>query len=190
MKIAVDVVGVLLDNIVTFFKIYNDKFKTEYEKKDISHWEFFKELNLTREKFLKLFYKTFEYHERIPFIDDEAPMYMKRLNQVHNLYILSALDSMYKNSLKNQLEFNNIKQNTQYIEMIIVPEIPYDLKLKNEFEIYVDDNPNLVEPIKSLNNRYLLLFNQPWNQDAICEQNVFRVNNWKEIYEIIQNVIN
>ena len=74
--------------------------------------------------------------------------------------------------------------------MIVVPETPYDLKLKIEFEIYVDDNPNLVEPIKNLKNRYLLLFNQPWNLDSICEQKIFRVNNWKEIYEIIQNFIN
>ncbi|MFW9987144.1 MAG: hypothetical protein ACFFC3_00645 [Candidatus Odinarchaeota archaeon] len=190
MKIAIDVVGVLLDNMVTFLKIYNDIFKTEYDREDFSHWEFFKELNLTTEEFLKLFYKTFEYPEEIPFIDDEAPKYMRRLNQMHDLYILSALDSNYKNSLKNQLEFNNIKQNIHYKEMLIVPETPYDLKLKSEFDIYVDDNPNLVEPIKNLKNRYLLLFNQPGNQNSICEQNVIRVNNWKEIYEIIQNIIN
>ncbi|MFX1258515.1 MAG: hypothetical protein ACFFAN_11685, partial [Promethearchaeota archaeon] len=110
MKIAIDVVGVLLDNIVTFIKIYNDMFKTEYVKKDISHWEFFKELNLTTEEFLRLFYKTFDNPGAIPFIDNEAPNYMKRLNSEHDLYILSALDSKYRNSLKNQLEFKNIKQ--------------------------------------------------------------------------------
>ncbi len=144
---------------------------------------------LTTDKFLKLFYKTFNNPERIPFIDDDAPMYMRRLNNEHDLYILSALDSKYQNSLKKLLDFNNIKQDIHYKDIIIVPETPYDLKLKKEFEIYIDDNPNLIEPIKNLKCRYLLLFNQPWNQDSLCEQNIIRVYNWKEIYKIIQNFI-
>ncbi len=41
MKIAIDVVGVLLDNLTTFIEIYNDNFKTNYVKKDIRYWEFF-----------------------------------------------------------------------------------------------------------------------------------------------------
>ena len=61
MKIAIDVVGVLLDNLATFINIYNEIFKTEYVKKDIRYWEFFRELNLTTEEFFKLFYKTFEW---------------------------------------------------------------------------------------------------------------------------------
>lgn len=188
MKIAIDVVGVLLDNLKTFIKIYNKKYKTNYIKNDITYWEFFKELNLTNEEFLKLFYETFEYPEGIPFIDDEAPLFMKKLNQTHGLSILSALKSSYRNALIEQLEFYDVKQHIHYKEMIIVPEMPYDLKLKHGFEIYVDDNPYLVEPIKKLKERYLLLFDQPWNQNSKCEKNVIRVNNWNEIYETIQNL--
>ena len=188
MKIAIDVVGVLLDNLETFIQIYNETFNTNHTKKDIKYWEYFKELNLTTEEFLKLFYKTFEHPESIPFIDDEAPVYMKKLNHVHNMYILSALDIKYRISLIKQLELYHVKQHIHYKEMIIVPETPYDLKLNHEFDIYVDDNPHLVEPIKKLKDRHLLLFNQPWNQDATCEQNVIRVNNWKEIHNIIQNL--
>ncbi len=188
MKIAVDVVGVLLDNLETFIKIYNEKYKTNYIKNDIRYWEFFRELNLTNEEFLELFYQTFEYPEVIPFIDDQAPIYMKKLNHLHDLYILSALNSSYRNSLINQLEFYDIKKHIHYKEIIIVPEMPYDIKIKHGFEIYVDDNPYLIEPIKKLKDRYLLLFNQPWNKDSNCENNVIRVYNWKEIYEIIQNL--
>ncbi|GAG95475.1 unnamed protein product, partial [marine sediment metagenome] len=62
---------------------------------------------------------------------------------------------------------------------------PYDIKMKQNYDVYVDDNPNLVEPIKKLKNRNLLLFDQPWNQNSVCENNVYRVYNWEEVYKKI-----
>ena len=47
------------------------------------------------------------------------------------------------------------------------------------------DNPNLVEPIKNKKERRLLLYDQPWNQNSVCKDNVIRVYNWKEVYETI-----
>lgn len=177
--------GVLLDNFITFIQIYNEKYNTSYSKDDIKYWEFFKELDLTIEDFLNLFYKTFENPAKIPFMDAEAPMYMKKLNQMHEIYLLSALDLKYKEIMKKQLEFYHIVRSIHYKDMIIVPETPYDIKLSHYFKIYIDDNPHLVEPIKKLKDRYLLLYNQPWNQDSLCTDKVIRVSNWREIYQTI-----
>ncbi|MFX1273623.1 MAG: hypothetical protein ACFFBP_13635 [Promethearchaeota archaeon] len=188
MKIAIDVVGVLLDNIEIFIKIYNETFKTQHVKEDIKRWDFYEELNLTAEEFITFFYKTMEHPEEIPFIDDDALIYMEKLNKMHEVHILSALDSKCRNSLEKQLELHDLKKDIHYKEMIVVPETPYDVKLTYEYHVYVDDNPNLVEPIKKLKDRFLLLFNQPWNQDSTCEHNVIRVYNWKEIFKIIQNI--
>ncbi len=110
--------GVLLDNLVTFLEIYNKKFKTEHIKEDIKYWEYFEELKMTTEQFFKLFYKTFDYLEDVPFIDEEAPTYMKKLNKVNDLFILTALDPNYRNLLVKQLESCQIKQPVHYKEMI------------------------------------------------------------------------
>lgn len=188
MRIAIDVVGVILDNLETFIKMYNEAFNTNHKKGDIKHWDYYKELNLSTDEFFELIHKTFDFPRNIPFIDEDAPRYMKELNRAHDLCILSALSAEHKNSLIKCLEFYNIKEGIHYKKALIVPERPYAVKLDLDFEIYVDDNPHLVEPIKMLEGTHLLLFDQPWNRDVICEKNVFRVFNWKEIFDHIQGI--
>ena len=112
------------------------------------------------------------------FIDDKAAEIMKDLYQKHEVYILSALNSEYKTHVVEKLNGHNVKKGEQYIEMIVVAERHWDLKINHKFDIYIDDNPNLVEPIKKLKRRYLLLYDQPWNQDIICADNIIRVYDW------------
>ena len=121
----------------------------------------------------------------VPFIDDEASEYMKKLNSIHDVQILSALDTQYTPHVVKKLISHGIEEGTQYRKLIIIKEKPWDLKLAHDFDVYVDDNPHLVEPIKQINDRYLLLYDQPWNQDSFCEKNIFRVKNWKDVFDTI-----
>jgi uncharacterized HAD superfamily protein len=187
MRIAVDINGVLIDNMENFVDLYNKLHKTQYEKKDVTNWEFYHDWGFSDKEFFELFYKTYDNMNSIKFIDHNAPKIMKKLNKIHDVYLLSALNSLYESLLIEKLNYHNIQKGIHYKEVIIVPDRPWDLKAKHEFDIYIDDNPNLIEPIKGL-NRYLLLYDQPWNQDCIAEKNIFRVHNWKQIFKIINQL--
>ena len=88
----------------------------------------------------------------------------------------------------NKLNLHNIREGIEYVELILLHHKPYDIKMKQNYDVYVDDNPNLVEPIKRLEDRTLLLFDQPWNQESVCEKNVYRVYDWNEINEKIREL--
>jgi len=188
MKIAVDINGVLFSVIDKFVEYFNERHETHYTKKDVIKWEFYNDWNSSEREFLELFYKAYENIMDIPFINDKASEYMKRLNLKHDVQILSGGNPQYTSQIIEKLNFHGIEEGMQYRELIIIKEKPWDLKLTHDFDLYVDDNPNLVEPIKHLNERYLLLYDQPWNQDSICEKNVIRVRNWKEVYDTIQDL--
>ena len=47
MRIAIDIDGVLLDLMVSYCEIFNERHKTEYTKKDVKNWEFFRDWNST-----------------------------------------------------------------------------------------------------------------------------------------------
>ena len=185
MKIAVDINGVLFSTIDKFIEYFNDRHGTRYTKKDVTQWEFYKDWNSSEQEFFELFYMAFDNIMDVPFIDEEASEYMKILNSTHDVQILSALDTQYTPHVVEKLIFHGIEEGTQYRKLIIIKEKPWDLKLAHEFDVYVDDNPHLVEPIKQMNDRYLLLYDQPWNQDSICKKNIFRVKNWKDVFDTI-----
>ena len=62
---------------------------------------------------------------------------------------------------------------------------PYDLKINEPFDVYVDDNPNLANAIQKTDDKYLLLYDQPWNQKIDNTNKIIRVFNWKDIYTVL-----
>ena len=188
MRIAIDIDGVLLDLMVTYCEIFNKKYNTEYTVQDVKHWEFFRDWNISEKESFEIFYELYKNSMPIPFIDERAPEYMRKLNNSHELYIVSAREPQYRSQTLKKLNYHNVKKNLHYIELILLHHKPYDSKINQDFDVYVDDNPNLAKSIKKMKNRYLLLYDQPWNQEVICKDNVIRVFNWKEVYETINEM--
>jgi 5'(3')-deoxyribonucleotidase len=124
----------------------------------------------------------------VPFIDENAPKIMKRLNELYDVDIVSARLPEYRSSILKKLNTHNVKEGIQYVELILLHHKPYDIKMKQNYDVYVDDNPNLVDPIKRMKDRTLLLFDQPWNRKSVCENNVHRVYSWEEIYQKIREM--
>jgi len=185
MKIAIDIDGVLLDIIVRYCEIYNKRYGTNYKKNDVTKWDFFNDWNIDEETAFKIFFEIYEDSRNVPFIDENAPKIMKKLNERYDLDIVSARLPEYRSSITEKLDTHDIKEGIQYAELILLHHKPYDIKLKQNYDLYVDDNPSLVELIKKMEDRTLLLFDQPWNQNSVCEDNVYRVHNWKEVRDKI-----
>ncbi|MFX1495666.1 MAG: hypothetical protein ACFFBZ_15385 [Promethearchaeota archaeon] len=188
MRIAVDIDGVLLDIMVTYCKIFNKKNKTNYQKKDVKNWEFFRDWKISEQEAYEIFYEIYEDSTLVPFIDANAPSIMEKLNKIHEVFIVTARQPKYRIPILKKLISHNVRRNIQYQDLILLHPKPYDIKLRESFDIYIDDNPNLVDPIKRLKGRILLLYDQPWNQNVKIERNIRRVFNWNDIHQFITNL--
>jgi 5'(3')-deoxyribonucleotidase len=119
----------------------------------------------------------------IPFIDEDAPNIMKELKKCYKISIVSARNPEYEAPIVSKLKFHNVQKGIHYEDLILLNHKPYDIKLTLDYDIYIDDNPNLVEPIKKLKGKRLLLYDQPWNQNISDSKNILRVFSWRDIKE-------
>lgn len=181
MKLAIDIDGVLLDIMVTYCEIFNSKYHTNYIKSDVTNWEFFRDWKVSEKEAFEIFFSIYKDSMSVPFIDKDAPKIMQRLRKCHDVFIVTARSPEYDAPIKKKLNFHNIKKSINYEDLILLHHKPYDIKLSLDFDLYVDDNPNLVKPIKTMKNKTLLLYDQPWNQDLILGENIKRVFNWKDV---------
>ncbi len=181
MKIAVDVDGVIFDLISVFLNIFNHNYNTTYKKSDITQWEFYKNWGIYENQVYEIFYQIYNNKFSISLIDEKIPEYLRIIKKDHHVDILSARNHNFKSQLIQILLKYNINKGQSYDRIILVDEKPYDLKLKYEYDLYIDDNPNLIEPIKKKKDITLFLFDQPWNKVSICNKNIIRIKFWKDI---------
>jgi uncharacterized HAD superfamily protein len=181
MKVAVDVDGVLLDLMVEYCEVFNEKYGTDYEKEDVAHWEFYHDWNISEEAAWEIFHRIYKNSHKIPFIDKNAHKVLKLLNKNHHVDIVSARTFKFKAELRKALKNHGIFKNFHYNSLVLVENKPYDVKLNLDYDIYIDDNPNLVYPIQKTLDKTLLLYSQPWNENSKTSENILRVENWEEI---------
>jgi len=185
MKISVDVDGVLFDIMILYCKIFNERYDTDYNKKDVSQWDFFIDWNIEREDAFAIFHEIYECTAYIPLTDPESPKILEKLNKDNKIDIVSARTKKFRPQLKKELSIHGIEKGKHYDQLILVNDSPKDIKLHLNYDIYIDDNPFLAEAIKNVKSSTLLLYTQPWNRMAETSNNIKKVRNWNEIYEYI-----
>jgi len=185
MKIAVDVDGVILAMIPKVCEIYNERFNTNYTKEDVRQWEFFKDWNISEESMYKIFDQVYEDSHTLSLVDENAPDVLKKLINKHNVDLVTARNLRFESELIKRLNSLNIKKGTHYENIIHVKAKPYDSKLTLNYDIIIDDNPNLIKAIREYKNKKLLLYDQPWNQNFQDKERVTRVYNWNQIRTLL-----
>ncbi|MBD3194230.1 MAG: hypothetical protein GF317_04190 [Candidatus Lokiarchaeota archaeon] len=193
VALAVDVDGVLLDLMISYCELFNERYDTNYTKNDVISWEFFLDWNISEEKAFQIFYELYENSKDIPVIDKAVKVYLEDIykNKIFKPDIVSARKNEYKKPLVDALKLNGIIQGIHYEKLILVDNKPYNKKINFSYDIYIDDNPYLALSIKDYPEKVLLLYNQPWNRsiEDSAIKNVIRVYSWKDVYHYILNFI-
>ncbi len=185
MKIAVDIDGVILAMVPKVCDIYNKTYNTNYTKEDVRRWEFFKDWNITEESMFKIFYQVYENSHTLSLVDKNAPQVLKKLYNKYFVDLVTARNIKFESNLLKRLNSLGIKKGTHYENLIHVEAKPYDSKLTLDYDIFIDDNPNLVSEMRKYRNKQLLLYNQSWNQNFHDEKRVKRIFNWIQIENLL-----
>ena len=182
MDIAVDLDGVVWDIMIVFLEIYNEKFGTNIKIEEVDEWYYF-----PQENFQAVYPDTLKRIDEYPLLDEIVNHYLFLLMGKHEVKILTKEQNPVE-LLKEKLESFDIKQGFEYLELIKLEM--EDSKLNYKFDIYIDDCPLLVDEIKEYPDRILLLYQQPWNLDCEETENVFKVKDWYEVMEKIEEITN
>lgn len=185
MKFEVDVDGVILAMIPKVCEIYNKKYNTNYTKEDVRRWEFFKDWNISEDLIYKIFNQVYENSHTLSLIDNDAPKVLKKLCNKYCIDLVTARNTKFESNLLRRLDSLGIKKGTHYENLIHVEAKPYDSKLTLNYDIIIDDNPNLVRAMRKYGNKKLLLYDQPWNQNFQDKEKVIRVYNWNQIETLL-----
>ena len=177
-----------VDNVITdsdFLDLINEFLGTSYKLTDLKNYYLQELIEHKKEEFWDEVKDRNFYQNSLMF--DNCFNVLEKLNKVYDVYIVTAY--LWKdtidisgNNLKNKYYY--LKENLPFIE----PEkyiFTTNKKIIN-FDIRIDDKLENLEgaDIKLL---YSAWHNNKYDDDYLRENNVIRVNNWKDIEKILLN---
>jgi len=191
MKIALDVDGVLLDTMKCFCEIYNFVRHDNKTKNDITRFGFNEDWGMSEAEFWAVFEFCNIYD--LKSIDNNAHKYIKKLAKKHEIDIVTARKKTERNGVKRALTRLGLKQGVHYNKIVLTLKEGIESKIELDYEIYIDDNPNLAKDIikkpyyEPKDYKQMLLWQQPWNWRIESGNGVQRVRGWKDIMKWFKN---
>jgi uncharacterized HAD superfamily protein len=192
MKIGIDLDGCAADTISPFLKFYNERHNSKYAYEEILTHDFWDLFGITREEAIGRMHDFYEQTEFdiIPVIGTAAET-IKKLNEDNELIVITARPLIYKEKTMQWLEkhfpniFSKVIFTNQYSKDHLSKQTTKAAICEMEgIDILVEDFDKYVTECAGVCKK-VIVFDQPWNQNAKLPENAVRVKSWDEVLEEI-----
>jgi uncharacterized HAD superfamily protein len=182
LKIAVDLDGVLAEAMIVWCDLYNKRYGGALTLEDIRGWDVWKVVNIPRDRFFRLLDDAWLDWEKMPPTEQDIGEQVGLLREFGTVDIVTG---------------RSIRTVSQAKEWLKAHEVPYDRFVRTEsnlakinlnYDVFVDDSPELMELIASRSTALDILYTRPWNRDTQIPTVVRRVTRWAEVPPIIRTL--
>jgi len=179
-RYAVDLDGVLAQTVEASLEEFNRQYGTNYDKWFVTRWdwyELFPEIqHLPKSKRKDIMFRTMSkvWNEGRVKPEPGATEFMWELTKRARVDIVTGRSSdVSDETLKAWLAEHGIRYNN-------LVRAKGDKMFAGNYDVYVDDNPGIVEDVRNFPRRKVFLYDQPWNLDVPATKNTKRIHRLEE----------
>lgn len=182
LNICIDIDGTITDAYY-WLKLANKHFNKNLSEEDITEYCIHEVLGVSEAEYIEFYEKyKFKLHSE-QMIREDAKLFIKRLNLLHNIYFVTARDKSL-----TMLTHGYIRKNEIPYDELFVLGSHYKVEKARELNssIFIEDSYDNAIQLSSAGFKVLLI-DTNYNRKPINE-NIVRVYNWSEIYRIINEL--
>jgi 5'(3')-deoxyribonucleotidase len=183
IKIALDADGTLFKTNDLVCRLINYKYGTFISSKDIKSWSFWDDMGMKKE-----FWETFNLIA-LSNIRLSSEPYDENTINVLNAFLTHPFLGMVHIDIVTCNTPESVKFIQEWLSLRGIRALPIihlghvcpSEKLNLDYDVYIDDNPNLAEKIVDFPGKRLLLANARWNENIQNSSQITRFRAWKEL---------
>jgi len=182
LKIAVDLDGVLAETMEAWCKRANDLLGTRLGLDDLDTWASWTKFGMNRDQFFELLDETWDDWGTIPPTEPNLAQKVAKLRPLGSLDVVTGRSRQTIDSAKSWLKHHLIP----YDHFVRVPGMRDKVHL--DYDVYIDDAPELMPLISRTVGKRGILYARPWNHDVPELPRVVKIKNWSQIPRAIQGI--
>jgi len=179
LKIAVDLDGVLAETMEVWCKRANEFLGTSFKLDDLDTWAFWRKLGISREQFFQFLDEAWDDWQTIPPTEPRLAEKVRKVARWGEIDVVTGRSRESVNAAKSWLSVHKIA----YDRFVRVPG--WKDKIFLNYDVYIDDAPELMPLISRNPKMWGILYSRPWNRTVPELRQVFRVESWTEISKLL-----
>jgi len=182
LKIAVDLDGVLAESMLVWCDRANREFGTHLNMEDLDSWSSWRRFSISKDDFYRLLDESWIDWERIPPTEPGIADKVRRIEKFGDVDIVTGRSKGTEEAAKSWVE----NQKVRYRHFVRVAG--WRDKILLDYDVYIDDAPDLMPLVSRSPTAWAILYDRPWNRDVPRMPKVVKAERWRQIPQLL-NVI-
>ena len=182
LKIAVDLDGVLAESMLVWCERANKEFGTRLSMEDLDSWSSWKKFPISKDDFYRILDESWDEWPKIPPTEPEIAEKVARIEKFGNLDIVTGRSKRTVEAARCWVD----NQNIRYRNFVRV--LGWRDKIFLDYDVYIDDAPDLMPLISRSPRAWGVLYERPWNRSVGDMPRVLKAKSWRQVPALLKGI--
>ncbi len=183
LRIAVDLDGVLAETMEAWCKRVNELYGTRLTLEDLDTWTSWRKIGVTKDQFFQILDEVWDTWEDIPPTEPGLAKKVAKAEKLGNLDIVTGRSKKTVESAKLWLSHHKVP-----FQRFVRVQGWRDKVFLN-YDVYIDDAPELMPLISRNPAMRGILYERPWNREVGSIPRVYKVDSWTQIPNVLREIL-
>jgi 5'(3')-deoxyribonucleotidase len=182
MKIAVDLDGVLAESMLVWCQRANKEFGIRVKMEDLDGWSSWKKFSISRDDFYRILDESWDDWSEIPPTEPDIAEKVARIEKLGELDIVTGRSKRTVEAARSWVD----NQKVRYRRFVRV--LGWRDKILLDYDVYIDDAPDLMPLISHSPRAWGVLYERPWNRSVEAMPKVLKAKKWDQIPALLKRI--
>jgi 5'(3')-deoxyribonucleotidase len=182
LRIAVDLDGVLAESMLVWCERANKEFGTMLKMEDLDSWSSWKKFAISKDDFYRILDESWEDWERVPPTEPRISSKVARVEKFGEVDVVTGRSKRTEEAAISWVEHQKIR----YRHFVCVAG--WRDKLVLNYDVYIDDAPDLMPLVSHSPLSWAILYDRPWNRSVPNMPKVLRAESWKQVPGLLRQI--
>ena len=182
LNIAVDLDGVLAESMLVWCDRANKEFGTQLSLEDLDSWSSWKKFPISKDDFYRILDESWDEWQKIPPTEPELAEKVARIEKFGDLDIVTGRSRRTVDAARSWVD----SQKVRYRRFVRV--LGWRDKILLDYDVYVDDAPDLMPLISRSPTSWGVLYERPWNKNVGGMSKVLKAKSWRQVPALLKRI--
>jgi 5'(3')-deoxyribonucleotidase len=182
LKIAVDLDGVLAESMIVWCERANKEFGTRFRMEDLDSWSWWKRSPISKDDFYRILDESWDDWQEIPPTEPEIAEKVARIEKFGALDIVTGRSKRTLEAARSWVD----SQKVRYRRFVRV--LGWRDKILLDYDVYIDDAPDLMPLISRSPAAWGVLYERPWNRGVEDMAKVLKAKSWRQVPALLKKI--
>jgi 5'(3')-deoxyribonucleotidase len=182
LKIAVDLDGVLAESMLVWCQRANKEFGIRVKMEDLDGWSSWKKFSISRDDFYRILDESWDDWSEIPPTEPDIAEKVARIEKLGELDIVTGRSKRTVEAARSWVD----NQKVRYRRFVRV--LGWRDKILLDYDVYIDDAPDLMPLISHSPRAWGVLYERPWNRSVEAMPKVLKAKKWDQMPALLKRI--